>query len=84
MGVSETLLYACPHKLGSRSIQPVTVWIISKSALAERFSAEFSNLNLAEVLAEFSLPSSLREHMDSLSSTYQLVSGASAMKIFDI
>jgi len=82
--VAETLLNACPHKLGSWFVQHVTVWIISKSALAERFSAEFSNLNLADVLAEFSLPSSLREHMDSLSSTYQLVSGASAMKIFDI
>jgi len=55
-------------------VQTVFVWISSKSPLAERFSAEFSNLNLVEVLAEFSLPSSLREHMDSLSSHYQLVS----------
>lgn len=43
----------------------------SKSSLAERFSAEFSNLNLIEVLAEFSLPSSLREHLDSLSGRCQ-------------
>ena len=49
------------------------MWVFSKSSLAERFSAEFSNLNLVEVLAEFSLPSSLREHMDSLSSRCQLV-----------
>ena len=45
----------------------------SKSSLAERFSAEFSNLNLIEVLAEFSLPSSLREHMDALSGRCQQV-----------
>jgi len=52
----------------------VLVHIISKSSLAERFSAEFSNLNLVEVLAEFSQPASLREHVDSLSSICQVVS----------
>jgi len=45
----------------------------SKSPLTERFSAEFSNLNLVEVLAEFSLPSSLREHIDALSARCQQV-----------
>jgi len=45
----------------------------SKSPLAERFSAEFSNLNLVEVLAEFSLPSSLREHINVLSGRCQQV-----------
>ena len=50
------------------------VCTVSKSSLAERFSAEFSNLNLVEVLAEFSLPLSLREHMDSLSTPCRQVS----------
>jgi len=61
--------------------QLVCVWTVSKSSLAERFSAEFSNLNLVEVLAEFSLPSSLREHLDTLSSRCQQVGFTSVRKM---
>jgi len=61
--------------------QLVCAWTVSKSSLAERFSAEFSNLNLVEVLAEFSLPSSLREHMDALSSRCQQVGFTSVRKM---
>jgi len=53
----------------------------SKSPLAERFSVEFSNLNLIEVLAEFTLPSSLREHMDAFFSRCQQVTLVSAWKM---